>query len=279
MDRPRQRTDPGINGFPIHPPTTSVRRRILDQLHEIESDHDVRILWAVESGSRAWGFASPDSDYDARFVYVHRTEWYLSIHEGRDVIELPLQGNLDISGWDLRKALRLFCKSNPVLMEWITSPLKYLQRGTFASRLRTLAQNGYSRRAAAYHYLHMAEGNYRAYLAGKQQVNRKKYLYVLRPLVAILWLRERDGLPPMSFLETLNAVNLNRTTRAAIDRLLEAKATTSELGTGRPIPVIDRFLAKTLKDAKTYAESAPVSRPELEQVDDLFRSVLREAWR
>src|ERR1041384_2453109 len=98
---------------------TSIGNQIHAHLDKIESDHNVRVLWAVESGSRAWGFASPDSDYDVRFLYVHRLEWYLSIHEGRDVIELPLQGNLDISGWDLRKALRLFSKSNPVLMEWI----------------------------------------------------------------------------------------------------------------------------------------------------------------
>src|SRR5438093_13788617 len=105
-----------------------MRERVLEELNRIERHHNVRILLAVESGSRAWGFASPDSDYDVRFIYVHRPEWYLSIEEGRDVIELPAAGSLDISGWDLRKALRLFRKSNPVLMEWIVSPLEYRRR-------------------------------------------------------------------------------------------------------------------------------------------------------
>jgi len=239
----------------------------------------VRILWAIESGSRAWGFASPDSDYDVRFIYAHRPDWYLSIHEGRDVIELPLLDTLDISGWDLRKALRLFHRANPVLMEWIVSPLVYRRRGSFATKLRAMARQHHSRRAAAYHYLHMAEGNLRAYLSGKEEVNLKKYLYVLRPLVAILWLIERDGLPPMSFVATLDGVAVPPRTRRAIDQLLKIKAASSELGTGRPIHEIDAFIEDLLERAQRFAESAPVGKPPSEAVDALFRAVLRETWR
>jgi predicted nucleotidyltransferase len=202
----------------------------------------------------------------------------LSIEEARDVIELPLQGNIDISGWDLRKALRLFRKSNPVLMEWLVSPLVYEQRGSFAERLRDLAVRHHSRQSAAYHYLHMAEGNHRAYLAGKKKVNLKKYLYVLRPLVAILWLREHEGLAPMSFVDALNAVPVPVRSRKAIAKLLATKSRSSELGTGTPIAAIDEFIKTATQEARDYCESAPVGQPSLEDVNALFRSALKETW-
>jgi len=99
---------------------------IMSELRSIETREDVRILFAIESGSRAWGFASPDSDFDVRFVYVRRQDWYLSLTPGRDVIELPLVGDDDINGWDIRKALNLALKPNPVLLEWLSSPVQYI---------------------------------------------------------------------------------------------------------------------------------------------------------
>ena len=90
-------------------------RRIVNRLEEIERSESVRILLAVESGSRAWGFPSPDSDYDVRFLYARPRDWYLSIDARRDVIECPIEDVLDINGWDIRKALHLLLKANPVL--------------------------------------------------------------------------------------------------------------------------------------------------------------------
>ena len=124
-----------------------------------------RHIMAIESGSRAWGFPSADSDYDVRFLYARPVEWYLSILEGRDVIERPIDAQLDINGWDIKKALRLFRKSNPPLAEWLGSPIVYLERQDIAERLRELAQRYYSPLACIHHYLHMAEGNYRDYEA------------------------------------------------------------------------------------------------------------------
>jgi len=86
-------------------------------LEKIEKEHKVKILFAWESGSRAWGFASKDSDYDVRFIYVHEKNWYFGIDDQRDVIELPVNEVLDVNGWDVRKALRLFRKSNAPLYE------------------------------------------------------------------------------------------------------------------------------------------------------------------
>lgn len=141
-----------------------IRARLL----EIEAWSEVRVLFACESGSRAWGFPSKDSDYDVRFLYLHPIDWYLSIEERRDVIELPIDEQLDINGWDLRKALKLFRKSNLLLYEWLGSPIVYTEPFSTAARLRELAGVYYSPAACIYHYLHMAQENYREYLKGEQ---------------------------------------------------------------------------------------------------------------
>lgn len=108
-----------------HPIDPHVRTRVLVELEAIEQRHDVRVLFACESGSRGWGFASPDSDYDVRFLYVHKPEWYLRVEPQRDVIERPIDDVLDVSGWELRKALQLMRRSNPTLFEWLDSPVIY----------------------------------------------------------------------------------------------------------------------------------------------------------
>ena len=159
-------------------PDAAVRDTVNRRLDAIEREEGVRVLFACESGSRAWGFASPDSDYDVRFVYAHPRDWYLSIGDQRDVIERPIVDLYDVSGWDLRKALRLFRKSNPPLLEWLGSPIVYRARTAAAASLRRIATRSFSPRACAFHYLHMAKGNYREYLRA-DEVPLKKYLYVL----------------------------------------------------------------------------------------------------
>jgi len=126
----------------IHPIDPDKRRQILDALRRVERDHDVEIVFACESGSRGWGFSSPDSDYDVRFVYRHCAEWYLTATERagkgqpqRDVIELPIDAELDVGGWDLRKALRLLDNSNPTLWEWLRSPIVYREQPGTATAL------------------------------------------------------------------------------------------------------------------------------------------------
>lgn len=150
---------------------------IRSRLDAIQASENVCIVYACESGSRAWGFPSADSDYDVRFLYVRPAEWYLSIDEKRDVIERPFEGGLDINGWDLKKALRLFRKSNPPLLEWLGSPIVYLEKYPVAARMRELARVSYSPSACQYHYLHMARGNFREYLRG-EIVWVKKYASV-----------------------------------------------------------------------------------------------------
>ena len=163
-------------------------QRVRNALAQVEAARNVRVLFACESGSRAWGFASRDSDYDVRFLYVHRRDWYLSVEDRRDVIEQPIADDLDVSGWELRKALRLLRKSNPPLLEWLKSPVVYRHDPVFAAEFGALAAEFYSPRRCFAHYLHMAFGNWRDYLRGREEVSLKKYLYVFRPLLACRWI-------------------------------------------------------------------------------------------
>ncbi|WP_246156199.1 nucleotidyltransferase domain-containing protein [Thiohalocapsa marina] len=195
-DRTHDTRDPDPD--PIAPER---RAEIAAQLAAIEDAHGVRILYACESGSRGWGFASPDSDYDVRFLYVHPLAWYLRVHPQRDVIEQPIDGDLDINGWELRKALALLGKGNATLVEWLDSPIIYRADPHFLTAMREAARELHRPERSFHHYVHMARGNDREFLT-RGQVRLKKYLYVLRPLLATLWIEQGRGPAPMRF-ETL----------------------------------------------------------------------------
>ncbi len=185
-----------------------VFQRVQDALTQVEAERDVRVLFACESGSRAWGFASRDSDYDVRFLYVHRRDWYLSVEDRRDVIERPIADDLDVSGWELRKALRLLRKSNPPLLEWLQSPVVYRRNPVFATEFGALASEFYSPRRCFAHYLHMAFGNWSRYLRDREQVSLKKYLYTFRPLLACRWIERGQGQPIQNARSTMQPSSL-----------------------------------------------------------------------
>lgn len=261
---------------PIDP---AIRAEILRRLAAAEVEHGVRILYAVESGSRAWGFASPDSDYDVRFIYVRPADWYLSydIEYRRDVIEYPIVDLIDCSGWDLRKALYLYTRSNGALLEWLYGPIRYREHGDCAAGLRALASEAMNPLALCYHYSHMARRNAREYLDGAQ-VRLKKYFYVLRPLLAIRYLEAGLGPPPVRFEALVEAV-APPALRPDIAALLERKRHTGELGHGDPIPSINAFIADELE--RHQSQFSGVGRPDLldgprlrEALNALFRAAV-----
>jgi len=213
-----------------HPVEPAMRTQILECLSRLEAEHDVKVLFACESGSRGWGFASPDSDYDVRFIYVNRLPWYLTVEPRRDVIEQPISGDLDVNGWDLRKTLQLLRQSNPTLLEWLRSPIVYREEAEAAARLRVLATEGFSPVRGYHHYVSMAKKNFREHLRG-ETVRYKKYLYVLRPLLAARWIRAGRGAPPMRFAELAAATLQDGSVLAEINRLLEVKMRAGEAAT------------------------------------------------
>lgn len=250
-----------------------MREIIKEKLSEIEEKEGVRIIAAIESGSRAWGFASPDSDYDVRFIYVRSLEDYLKLEKTRDVIEWQLDDVLDITGWDLKKALQLMHDSNPSIFEWCASPIIYRDSDAF-EELKQLRQEYYSRKKNLYHYLHMSNSNYQAYLQG-EEVRIKKYFYVIRPLLAAMWVIDKKTQPPMLFSELLDT-ELPKELRPTIDRLLEMKYTMPEMGLAPKIKVLDDFIEKEFEQIKQAADEEEPLRRDWESLDKFFyRQVLR----
>ena len=255
-----------------------MKSQILSRLHEIEAEENVRIVYACESGSRAWGFPSADSDYEVRFLYVLPMEWYLSIDVKRDVIERPDQDGLDISGWDLKKALRLFRKSNPPLLEWLGSPIVYLDQYSAAENMRGLLPDYYSPAACLYHYLHMARGNYREYLKG-DVVWIKKYFYVLRPILAMNWIERGWGVVPTDFNILVDKLAIEPPVAKEIARLLAAKRAGAELDRGPRIETLSRFIAAELDHWEKNSVIHQKHSINGGKLDELFRTTLTKVWK
>ena len=254
-----------------------MREAIDAALQRLEAADDVRVLYAVESGSRAWGFASRDSDWDVRFVYLRRPDWYLSVQRRRDVLEYPLDDGLDVSGWDLKKALGLFAKSNPPLLEWLRSPIVYRQASSLVPRLRGLSARYFSSLSCMHHYFHMAEGNYREYLQG-DSVRVKKYFYVLRPVLACRWIAVHGSMPPIEFGSLVDD-QLPHELRPVVHALLERKRSGDELADGPRVPEINDFLDGEMSRLRQALAGIPRGAPpDWEALDRVFREALVEVW-
>lgn len=253
-----------------------VEKQILDKLAMLEKQENVRILFAIESGSRAWGFASPDSDYDARFVYARPVDWYLSITPGRDVIELPIQGDLDINGWDIKKALGLLLKPNPVLLEWLSSPVRYMWNDELCEELIAFSKKTTHGLPCLNHYLHLGQRQWDVYVKDKTEVNLKKYFYIVRPAMALRWIRLHPEVPPpMNFQELLKGCELEPALTEKLRELLIAKSRSKELGEASRIPEIDAFIKSEFDWARDAALMSVSHKPNLsEEADALFRKIV-----
>jgi predicted nucleotidyltransferase len=243
------------------------------RLAAIERDHGVSIPLAIESGSRAWGFPSADSDYDCRFVFVRPVDHYLSPWQQRDVIETPLEGDLDVNGWDLPKAIKLLLKGNAVIIEWLTSPIVYGGDAQFREDFLALAARHASRELIGRHYLHLGERQRRVYFGEGKRVAQKKIFYALRPAAALRWLRLHPGeaVAPMHFPALMAQCDPPRDVAAITEDLTARKAVTRELGdTALPEPIA-RFIDEEFEAARRVFETGPVAITEDSKRDaDVF---------
>lgn len=247
---------------------------IINKLHEIEKRENVKILFAVESGSRAWGFASPDSDYDVRFVYVRPLEYYLSLEKKRDVLEYPINDLLDINGWDLSKALQLLHNANPTLFEWCASPIVYMET-PFFDAFKKLALSYFSSQKGLYHYVSMAEGNYREYLKG-EMVKAKKYFYVLRPVLACRWILEKGTPPPILFTD-LASSQLPYELTDDVNRLLDLKIHSPEIKLIPRIERINHYLDASIAEIKQKAmQQISAKAKNWDELNTVFISTIKE---
>lgn len=248
---------------------SQIIEEIKNKLNEIEEKENVTILFAVESGSRAWGFASPDSDFDVRFVYKRNSiNDYLKLEGIRDVIEWELNDVYDINGWDLDKTLKLVHSSNPVIFEWADSPIVYKET-PFIDEFRDFIKPYFMAIKGAHHYLHMAERNYETYLSD-EEVKLKKYFYVLRPILALRYVLRNRTSPPMLFERLVEAELDDEIVKAEVSRLLEAKKNTSELGVSKRIPVLNEYIEKELVLLKNEVSSLSKERTNWDELNEFF---------
>lgn len=244
---------------------------ILRELKKIEEQENVKIIMAIESGSRAWGFASPDSDYDVRFIYVRKEEDYLKLEKTRDVIEWKLDDVLDINGWDIKKALQLLHNSNPTVFEWCASPIIYWETEEFAW-LKNILPQYFSVKKSLYHYWHTSETHYKTHLLN-DEVNIKKYFYALRPLLAAKWILDKRSVPPMLF-EELVEEELKMELVPEVNKLLDLKKTLPEMGKAPRIQIINDYIERELREIKVAAEVIEEQAVEWDGLNKLFLRML-----
>lgn len=255
-----------------------MKERVLTELQRIEHENQVRVLLAVESGSRAWGFASPDSDYDVRLLYVHQRDWYLSVFEHRDVIEEMLPGDLDLSGWDLRKALRLFSKCNLALNEWLLSPQTYREISSFRTQLVQLMPQFFNPVAGIHHYRKTAASSFNDnFIAGRIKI--KKLFYVLRPLLACRWIEHTRSQPPTEFSRLVACDWVSAGERVWISDLLRAKVQAPE---AESILLEESRASGIRLELDRYGEAAslvaaPAKGP-VDMLDGVLSTWIEEGW-
>jgi predicted nucleotidyltransferase len=252
---------------------------IRKELNRLEVQHDIKILYAVESGSRAWGFYSSDSDWDVRYIYIHRLDWYLQIDDNKDSQEEILTNKIDLAGWDLKKTLKLFRKSNPPLLEWLNSPIIYLENYSTADKLRNLTKEFFNPKSCINHYLHMAEGNFREYLQS-EIVRAKKYFYVLRPILACDWIRQTNSMAPMEFQKLLETQVQDKLLKTSIQKLLTKKMEGKELDGEPKIKILNEFLEDKINFYNNYVKAIGRGRqPDTSLLNSLFKLSINEAWK
>lgn len=247
---------------------------ILNTIKNIEDEKGVKILYACESGSRAWGFSSTDSDYDVRFIYSHPKEYYLSVFDDRkDVIELPIDDLLDVNGWDLKKALALLFKNNLALFEWINSPVVYMDLGV-KEKLSNLVNFNFRKDRAHYHYFSMAKGFYSDHILDKETPNLKKLFYCLRTTFACLWVDKFNTMPPVDFHEMLIPELADSGIISEIESMIGEKLGKGEKDCTASCQVSRKFIIDSLDYLETVKPTG--SNPDKKETDRFFRETLNQ---
>lgn len=249
-----------------------MRDIILKKLDEIEKSENVKILYCIESGSRAWGFASPDSDYDVRFIYVRPKEFYLRLDKTRDTIEWQLDETLDINGWDIKKVLTLLHKSNPTVYEWKNSKIVYKTTEEWQSIAKVI-DSFFLPKAGIYHYLNSAKRTYHEQLE-KEKIKLKKYFYVLRPLLACRWILDKGTPPPMPFCDLVDEY-LDSEMRPTVEKLLNLKINSPEIENCERIEPLHGYLINGITEIENkLSEMESEFIPNWDSLNDIFLSVI-----
>ena len=249
-----------------------MKNRIDKELNKIENNYNVKVIYACESGSRAWGFASEDSDYDVRFIYVHPKDWYLTIADKRDVIEIPFDGELDINGWDIRKSLKLLRKSNSPLLEWLSSPIRYRNVRPVMNAFVELSADAFLPESSCHHYLSMAKNIISNFNDG-EEVKIKSYLYSLRTILCSKWICSRLKQPPMKIQDLLKEFLASGELHELVDKLIYVKSRGAESANIKRSLKFEAYLKNQLDFIETKIPKNPKKIP-ISKFDSVFQKIL-----
>lgn len=245
-----------------------MKNRIIEKLKQVEKEKNIEILFAVESGSRAWGFASPDSDYDVRFVYRKKKEEYLSLWSSKDTIQFMTEDDLDGSGWDLKKATQLLAKSNASLLGWLFSPIVYIDNGETLSKMRSLASKNFNPVSGFYHYRSMNKGFYEQLIMGKGEMNLKAFFYAARTSLCASWILRMGTVPPVEFRKLY--VLLDNESRLLFEELVEEKARVKESGKSKIDPKLMSLIKRIVVENMEQKDSIPTHKANLKEFEYFF---------
>ncbi len=253
-----------------------MKEKIQHYLQELEQNRKIKILLACETGSRAWGFPSPDSDYDIRLIYVHQPDWYLSINEPKDSVDLMLEDNeIDISGWELKKSLQLLKKSNPPLLERIQSPIVYQEDAEFVKEIRSLAGSCYSRIASMHHYLSMSK-KMLDLVEANESFKLKKFFYALRTALVCKWILEKEQIPRIEFEKLYGNLGLGEELCQRIEELIRLKAMQDEAQMHQGESALMSCIRDCISQAEQQKDQLPNSKYEIEALNQLLRKYVRK---
>ena len=239
-----------------------MRETITARLDQIAQEEEITILLAIESGSRAWGFHSPDSDYDVRFIYTRPVDWFLNLGKKRDVVERPIDDLLDISGWQLDKALGLALKGNAVLGEWLQSPIIYRAHPQAHAQITDFCKTAAQPRPIMWHYLSLAEQHEKRTHFEDGRVRLKRLFYALRPALALRWMHMNNwAMPPMDMTTLCAGAALSAEEDSAIRDLIALKITRAEKAVGEARdPIIFEIIEAALAEARNTLSASPENR-------------------
>lgn len=249
-----------------------MKQIITQQLAEIERKNDFKILYACETGSRAWGFPSPDSDYDVRFIYVQDLDWHLSLKSQKDSFEKPIDDELDITGWEFKKVLGLMWKSNASLLERIQSPIIYRADQEFLRQINALSHDYFSPVAVMHHYLSMSKKCLSEYGDGAE-IRLKKYFYTIRTAICGAWVREKGAIPPIEMHKMFEIIPVK--VKEKIEQLIAIKAGKNEDYWHPREPMIDDFLDEVISKNDAIAHSLPAAQGSIEKLDEFYRKIVK----
>ncbi|HEY9909333.1 MAG TPA: nucleotidyltransferase domain-containing protein [Thermosynechococcaceae cyanobacterium] len=250
--------------------------KLRNLLCEVEFEHNISVIYGLESGSRAWGFESQNSDYDVRFLYIRPINWYLCIEKRDDVLEFGTSDDIDLNGWDLRKSLLFLRQSHPVLLEWLRSPVVYVEQPGIVQQMREIGEEFFAPRSSVHHYIGWAERILHRYFQ-HSDLAAKRYFYVMRPILCCRWIETVGGQPPLLMQELITAIEMPVETKLALENLIERKRAGYELDSVGRIPALDKYISEVLPQIKEFLVTLP--KPEyapFELLNPLFHQALEE---